>query len=211
MIPRWDTHPHPKSGAQFWRLISSQQKSADGALALTRNPYGFVWTQGIPKSHGFNHNFRCYGRILPCFPHVSPCFHWSLKKTHFRQGADLQPNISKQFVMYLSSPQAPKGKEVSHLAKRRPPRHLGPGSSVKTSYPTIVKDYLHHRQIEFVGFVSFILTYHLFSKRMITMFMNHLLSWCVNLLQYGYVSNLQPGEPQMNWSFKQDPQSQVGL
>lgn len=74
---RWDTHPHPKSGTQFWRLISSQQKNAGGALAssnVTRNPYGFVWTQGIPKSHGFNHNFPCYGRmrILPYFPYVSP-------------------------------------------------------------------------------------------------------------------------------------------
>ena len=31
------------------------------------------------------------------------------------KGADLQPNISKQCVMYLSSPQAPKGNEPSHL------------------------------------------------------------------------------------------------
>ena len=65
------------------------------------------------------------------FPKSTTCGHRNQKKrmrlvysSHFfagfcnRRGTALLPSISRQLVMYLSSPQAPKGNRCSHLPEK---------------------------------------------------------------------------------------------
>ena len=87
-------------------------------------------------SHQFSHLFRCTTTDLR-YPSL-------LKKIDFRQGADLQPNISRQFVMYLSSPQAPKGKELSHLALCENPEDWEVYGTISRAWKAMIFSIIYH-------------------------------------------------------------------